>query len=313
MAAAKADRVADTATTRQQATSLQPAAEDSRSSTVALHTPAPEQPQQAASQGQTEAASEKDESGPQGRGSAEQTEASSISEQAEQSANSAAGESPDAAGEEEVEPCRQDAAGAEAREEPAGTEQAPGDDKSCLSRVNSGFSAGTEHPHATVESVSGTQTVSQSDMPASASDLGKVKPLRPPLVAVQEGSAPMLGSLSFKPTSMQRVHDEGTTSNSSGLLPQEALVMIAEKHKLFISFYKKLSQLQCQPPVACPGSITHLHYSTSVNAGDIESHAACQCCRPTKHHASAQLHSVPPCKPAITIPARHRQASQARP
>ncbi|KAL0051517.1 hypothetical protein WJX82_009027 [Trebouxia sp. C0006] len=91
MAAAKADQVADTATVRQQATSLQPAAEDSRSSTVIFHTPAPEQPRQAASQGQTEAASEKDESGPQ----------------------------------------------------------------------------------------------------------------------VQEGSAPMLGSLSFKPTSMQRVHDEG--------------------------------------------------------------------------------------------------------
>jgi len=193
MAAAKADQVADTATIRQQATSLQPAAEDSRSSTVIFHTPAPEQPRQAASQGQTEAASEKDESGPQGRGSTEQ---SSTSEQAEQSANSAAGESPDAAGEEEGAPCRQDAAGAEARqnqirqEETAGTEQAPG-----------------------------TQTVSKSDMPASASDLGRVKPLRPPLAAVQEGSAPMLGSLSFKPTSMQRVHDEGTTSYSSGLLP----------------------------------------------------------------------------------------------
>ncbi|DBB10596.1 TPA: hypothetical protein ACH3X3_007109 [Trebouxia sp. C0006] len=183
MAAAKADQVADTATVRQQATSLQPAAEDSRSSTVIFHTPAPEQPRQAASQGQTEAASEKDESGPQGRGSTEQ---SSTSEQAEQSANSAAGESPDAAGEEEGAPCRQDAAGAEARqnkisgEDTAGTEQAPR-----------------------------TQTVSQSDMPASASDLGRVKPLRPPLAAVQEGSAPMLGSLSFKPTSMQRVHDEG--------------------------------------------------------------------------------------------------------
>ncbi len=191
MAAAKADQVADTATTRQQATSLQLAAEETRSSTVILHTPAPEQPQQAASQGQTEAAPIKDESGPQGRGSAEQTEASSTSttEQIEQSVNSAAGDSSDAAGEEEDAPCRQDAAGAEARqnqirqEETAGTEQAPG-----------------------------TQTVSKSDMPASASDLGRVKPLRPPLAAVQEGSAPMLGSLSFKPTSMQRAHDEGTTS-----------------------------------------------------------------------------------------------------
>ena len=221
MAAAKADQVADTATIRQQATSLQLAAEETCSSTVISHTPAPEQPQQAASQGQTEAAPERDESGPPGRGSAEQTEASSTSEQAEQSANSAAGDSPDTAREEEGAPRRQDAAGAEARQNPisreetAGTEQAPRDYTNSPSRVNSGFSAGTDQPHATVESVSGTQTVSQSDMPASASDLGRVRPLRPPLAAVQEASAPMLGSLSFKPTSILRVHDEGTTGYHS--------------------------------------------------------------------------------------------------
>ncbi|KAL0026027.1 hypothetical protein WJX79_002284 [Trebouxia sp. C0005] len=131
MAAAKADQVADTATTRQQATGLQPAAEDSCSSTVIFHTPAPEQPQQAASHGQTEAAPEKDDSGPPARGSDEQTEVLFTSEQIEQSANSAAGGSPDTAREQEVEP------------------------------------------------------------------------------SVQEGSAPMLGSLSFKPTSIQRVHGEG--------------------------------------------------------------------------------------------------------
>jgi len=216
MAAAKADQVADTATTRQQATSLQLAAEETRSSTVISHTPAPDNSQQAASQGQIEAAPEKDESGPPGRGSAEQTEASSTSEQIEQSANSTAGDSPDTAREEQVEPCRQDAAGAEAREEPAGTEGiTPGDDKSRLSRVNSGFGAGIDHPHATVESVSGTQTASQSGMPASASDQGRVRPLRTPLAAVQEGSAPMLGSLSCKPNSIQRAHDKGTTSYRS--------------------------------------------------------------------------------------------------
>ncbi|DBA81597.1 TPA: hypothetical protein ACH3X1_007364 [Trebouxia sp. C0004] len=212
MAAAKADQVADT-TTRQQATSLQLAAEDSRSSTVISHTPAPVQHQQAASQGHTEAALGKNERSPGCRGSGEQTEALSTSEQIEQSANSAAGDSSDAAREEEGEPCRQDAAGAEARqqqisgEEAAGTEQAPGNYKS--RHVNNGFSAETDHPHDKCESVSGTQTVSQRDMPASASDHMRVRPLRPPLAAVQEGSAPMLGSLSFKPTSMQRVYDEG--------------------------------------------------------------------------------------------------------
>ncbi len=221
MAAAKADQVADTGATRQQATSLQPAAEDSRSSTVISHTPAPDQLQQVACQGHTEAAPEKDESDPPCRGSAEQTEASSTSVQIEQSTNSTAGDSPDTAREEEGEPCRQNAAGAEARqnqisgEETAGTEQVPGDCKSRLSRVNSGFSAGTDHPHGTFESVSGTQTLSHSDMPASAVDHGRVRPLRPPLAAVQEGSAPMLGSLSFKPNSMQQVHDEGTRSYHS--------------------------------------------------------------------------------------------------
>lgn len=226
MAAARADQVADTATTRQQATSLQPAAEDSRSSTVILHTPAPEQPQQA-SQGQTEAAPEEDESGPPGRGSAEQTEASSNSEQIEQSATSAADDSPDTVREEKGVSCMQDTAGAEARqtqisrEESAGTEEALGDYKSRLSRVNSGLSAGTDQPHVVYESVSQTQTVSQSDMPASASDLGSVRLLRPPLAAVQEGSAPMLGSLSFKPSSMQRVHDEGTRNyHSFSVSPQ---------------------------------------------------------------------------------------------
>ena len=221
MAAAKADQVADTATTRQQATGLQPAAEDSCSSTVIFHTPAPEQPQQAASHGQTEAAPEKDDSGPPARGSDEQTEVLFTSEQIEQSANSAAGGSPDTAREQEVEPCRQDAAGAEAREEPAGTEQALGDYQSYLSGVSSGFGARIDQPHATCESMSGTQTVSESDMAASAGDLGRVRPLRPPLAAVQEGSAPMLGSLSFKPTSIQRVHGEGTTSyHSFGVRPQ---------------------------------------------------------------------------------------------
>ena len=216
MAAARADQVADTITTRQQATSLQPAAEDSGSSTVILHTPAPHHPQQVVCQGQTEAAPENDNGGPPGRGSAEQTEASSTSEQIEQSADS-----PDAAREEEGAPCRQDAAGVETQqtqisgEETAGTEQSPGDYKSSLSGVNSGFSTGTDQPHATVESVSGTQTLSQSDLPASASDDGRVRPLRPPLAAVQEGSALMLGSLSFKPTSMQRVHVDGTTSYCS--------------------------------------------------------------------------------------------------
>ncbi len=260
MAAAKADQVADTATTRQQATSLQPAAEDSRSSTVILHTPAPEQPQQAASQGQTEAAPQKDESGPPGRGNAEQTEASSTSEQVEQSANSAADDSLDTVREEEVEPCRQDAAGAEAREEPAGTEQAPGDYKSRLSRVNSGFSAGTDQPHATFESVSGTQTVSQSDMPASASDLGRVRPLRPPLAAVQEGSAPMLGSLSFKPTSMQRVHDDGTTSyHSFGVRPQ--LHVQAAQHTCITAHQSMLviMRVMLHANVADQHNITHQH------------------------------------------------------
>lgn len=139
----------------------------------------------------------------------------------DRSANSAAGGSPDTAREQEVEPCRQDAAGAEAREEPAGTEQALGDYQSYLSGVSSGFGARIDQPHATCESMSGTQTVSESDMAASAGDLGRVRPLRPPLAAVQEGSAPMLGSLSFKPTSIQRVHGEGTTSyHSFGVRPQ---------------------------------------------------------------------------------------------
>lgn len=215
MAAAQVDQVAETAAVRQQATSQNPADGSSLTSTAISHTPAPDQPEKTSSHGQDKAALETESLTQQERVSVEQAEAQRPADEPTSSEQRGSRRVEDLTDTDQDTDHASDSqgTGGQAREE--GTTGGKG-----LQRASSRSSTGPSHvdpSHAETDlSEGGSETgpgtsLSQADPAFSAASDGKtVRPVRTPLAAVQEGSAPMLGSLSLKPTSLQRARDEGT-------------------------------------------------------------------------------------------------------
>lgn len=215
MAAAQIDQVAETAAVRQPSTSQNSAAGSTLTSTAISHTPVPDQPEQTSSHGQDKAALETEPRTLQEGVSGEQAEAQRPADESissEQRGSRRVEDPTDTDQETDHRSNSQATARGQAGEEEAREEGL----QRASSRSPTGPSLADPSHAETNLAGGGSETglgtsLSQADQAfSSASDGNTVRPVRTPLAAVQEGSAPMLGSLSLKPTSSQKGRDEGT-------------------------------------------------------------------------------------------------------
>ncbi len=222
MAGVNADQVAETGAARQQSSQPSLAADAPPSTAVITDTTAPRHTRETKSEGQVQATCDSEQGSVLEGSCTDQTgpQLTAQSAAAEQSTHPVAEQESDASMEE-------DKHGVLAAAE---THRSPMDFGRRLSHAASGSGASMDLARAGSGSGAGFQlsqndctstSLCASDMSLAAGAAGaeNVRPARDPLAAVQEGSAPMLGSLSFKPASLQRMHDEGTACITSQPAP----------------------------------------------------------------------------------------------